>query len=155
MGPPLIRRSVAGHLGRGVLLAIVVVMATTFVVGSVAFSHHVATALGTAGTSDPELGAVAGTITIASDLGGATTPTAVGAELVDVAGSVRGVATASGTFDQPVSFRLSAEDQPDRPVQLRGLVFSSAFSDGWELVEGRGSDRLRRDRRRCRGPVGR
>lgn len=139
MPVPLVRRNVAAHIGRSVLLGLVVVMATTFVVGSLGFSRHVGTVLGAAqGAADgSSLGAVAGTITVASDLGGATTPTALSGDLIPRAQAVAGVATASGTFDQPVQWDVSAEEQPDRPVQLRGLAFSAALDDTWEVIEGR------------------
>ncbi len=79
-----------------------------------------------------------GTISVTAGADGATTATAIDDSVTETVRSTDGVLEAFGVLDQPVSFRVSSREQPDRPVQLRGLVLSSAWDPNrWQVVEGR------------------
>ena len=54
---------------------------------------------------------------------------------------VTGVGQANPNYDQPLSFVVPADQQPERPPVLRGVVLSSTSDPArWRLVEGRFPD---------------
>lgn len=80
----------------------------------------------------------AGSVLISPRSDDMTAATAIDESVLDTVRATEGVLTANGLFDQPVSFALRADQQPERPVQLRGLVLSSVYDDSrWQLLEGR------------------
>lgn len=80
-----------------------------------------------------------GSLVITSSAAGATEPTALSAALVARAGSVDGVLTAGGTYEQPIAVQIPRGSQDDRPPAFRGLVFTSAWDPArWRIVAGSG-----------------
>ncbi|MEZ5383334.1 MAG: FtsX-like permease family protein [Microthrixaceae bacterium] len=83
-------------------------------------------------------GLPAGAVTIAAPAGGVTQTTAVDESLLGLVRASDGVLEATGTYDQPIGVRLLPGQQAEVPVVLRGLVFTSAWSEErWRLTAGR------------------
>ena len=114
---------------------IAVAVAVAFCTAGFGFSEQLSVQLG----GDDGLGDFpVGTLTVSADTSGATAATAIDDELVAQVESVPGVLGAFGVLDQPVAFSVRRSQQPDRPVQLRGLVVSSSWDDRrWRIVDGR------------------
>jgi putative ABC transport system permease protein len=116
-------------------------LSVSFCVAAFEFAALIGTALG---TSPDEPGATAtteavpdGAIVLTARTSSVTTATALDDELLVRVRAVDGVLAATGTFDQPVAFRLLPSEQPERPVALRGVVFSAALEPPWSVVSGR------------------
>ena len=136
MGAPLVRRELRGRPGRMAFLFTAVTAAVAFCTAGFGFSDQLSVQL--SGDDEALLSFPVGTITVSADSGGTTQATAIDDTLVERVQAVDGVLGAFGVLDQPVAFNVRARQQPDRPVQLRGLVLSSAWDENrWELVEGR------------------
>lgn len=113
-----------------------VAVAVAFCTAGFGFSHQLSVQL--SGDDEALLSFPIGTITVSADTDGATTATAIDDSLVEQVQSIDGVAGAFGVLDQPVAFSVRRRQQPDRPVQLRGLVLSSSWDPNrWTLLEGR------------------
>jgi len=79
-----------------------------------------------------------GTVVIAAASGDLTTRTALDASLIQLVRTQPGVATATGGYDQPVSFSVSRSDSLGRPPLFRGLLLSSTFDSAtWKVDAGR------------------
>ena len=119
-------------------LLVTVAVAVAFCTAAFGFSEQLTVQL-TSGEGEPAaLTLPEGTITVTPNTTGTATASAIDDGLVDRVRGTDGVVEAFGILDQPVSFRVSARQQPDRPVQLRGLVLSSTWDPRrWAVVEGR------------------
>lgn len=137
MRAALITTELRRRSGRFAWLLVAATVAVTFGVAAFGFASQVS---GMLGTDAVEVGSLipAGTITVTVDSRSLTTATALDRELVDRIRRTEGVALAEGTFDQPVQFRIPRGSQDERPVALRGLVLSAAWSpERWRVVDGR------------------
>lgn len=136
---PIARRSAVARRGQLLLIGVAVALSVALSVASFEFAELMGQALGTSGssTSTAVEEAPAGGVVLTARSSAVTTATALDDDLIAQVQAVDGVLVASGTFDQPVSFRLRASEQPERPATLRGVVFSAAFAPPWTLVSGR------------------
>ncbi|MDQ6797385.1 MAG: FtsX-like permease family protein [Actinomycetota bacterium] len=142
---PIARRSAVARCGQLLLIGVAVALAVAFSVASFEFAALIGQALGTnaaaaAPSTSPATSiedAPTGAVVLTARTSAVTTATALDEDLIGRVRAIDGVLLATGTFDQPVSFRLSESEQPDRPAALRGVVFSAAFEAPWTLVSGR------------------
>ena len=120
-------------------MIVAVTVAVGFTVGAFGFSTQLTKLLDPAATGANGLDALPqGAVVLTADTKAVTTATALDEELLATVRSVRGVAVAEGSYDQPIGFRLPAGSQPERPVILRGVVLSSTYSDQrWTIQVGR------------------
>ncbi|QXC60693.1 FtsX-like permease family protein [Aquihabitans sp. G128] len=138
MSPPIARRSAVARRGQLLLIGVAVALSVAFSVASFEFAALVGQALGTGTTTSTSVtDAPAGAVVLTARTSAATTSTALDDDLIGKVRAVDGVLVATGTFDQPVSFRLRAREQPERPAALRGVVFSGSFAEPWTLTSGR------------------
>ncbi|CAN5728624.1 FtsX-like permease family protein [soil metagenome] len=138
MSLPIARRSAVARRGQLLLIGVAVTMSVALSVASFEFAALIGRALGaTTSTSATIEDAPSGAVVLTARTSAVTTSTALDEDLVDQVRGIDGVLLATGTFDQPVSFRLRARQQPERPAALRGVVFSAAFQAPWTLVSGR------------------
>jgi len=136
---PIARRSAVARRGQLLLIGVAVALSVALSVASFEFAALVGQALGTTTTSSTTSieDAPSGAVVLTARTSAVTTSTALDEDLISRVRAIDGVLLATGTFDQPVSFRLRAREQPDRPAALRGVVFSAAFEAPWTLVSGR------------------
>jgi putative ABC transport system permease protein len=114
-----------------------VTAAVGFTSGAFGFSEQLSRVLSPSSSTAQDL-IPDGSVVLTARTGGLTTATALDDALTGRVRSMRDVLAATGTYDQPVSFRLTEDQQPDRPVQLRGLVMSSTFDPArWHVDVGR------------------
>lgn len=139
MSPPLARRSAWARRGQLALIGAAVALSVALSVASFEFAELMGRALGTGASSPAAVlqQTPAGAVVVTARTSGVTTATALDDALVARIRAVDGVLVASGAYDQPVSFRLRASEQPERPATLRGVVFSAAFAPPWRIVSGR------------------
>ena len=138
MPVPLVRRELRHRPGRVALLVATVTVAVAFTTAAFGFAAQVSVQLDPQDTDLGSLTLPEGTVVVTPRTTGITTATSIDETLLQTVRSTPGVLTANGVYDQPVSFAVSAEEQPDRPVQLRGLVLSSAWDpQRWTVVDGR------------------
>lgn len=139
MSPPIARRSAAARRGQLALIGCAVSLSVALSVASFEFAHLMGEALGTQGATPAAVveDAPAGAVVLTARTSAATASTALDDDLIARVRAVDGVLEATGTFDQPVSFRLRGDRQPERPAALRGVVFSASFAPPWTVVAGR------------------
>lgn len=139
MSLPIARRSAVARRGQLLLIGVAVALSVALSVASFEFAALVGQALGTTTTSSTTSieDAPSGAVVLTARTSAVTTSTALDEDLIGRVRAIDGVLLATGTFDQPVSFRLREREQPDRPAALRGVVFSAAFEAPWTLVSGR------------------
>ena len=137
---PIARRSALARRGQLLLIGVAVALSVALSVASFEFAALIGQALGTTTSSatTPSIqDAPSGAVVLTARTSAVTTSTALDENLIGRVRAIDGVLLATGTFDQPVSFRLQGFEQPDRPAALRGVVFSAAFEVPWTLVSGR------------------
>ncbi len=139
MSAPLVRRELRARPGRALMVLATVIVAVAFTTGAFGFTEQLdrllapAEGAGAAVSSLPE-----GTVVVTADTDGLSTATALDDRLIATVRAVPGVASADGSYDQPVAFDVDWGQQRDRPGLLRGLLLSSQDDPArWRVVEGR------------------
>jgi putative ABC transport system permease protein len=139
VSPPIARRSAWARRGQLALIGAAVALSVALSAASFEFAALMGRALGTGASSPAAVlqQTPAGAVVVTARTSSVTTATSLDDDLVARIRAVDGVLVASGAYDQPVSFRLRASEQPERPATLRGVVFSAAFAPPWRIVSGR------------------
>jgi putative ABC transport system permease protein len=115
-----------------------VAVAVAFTTGAFGFSEQLGRILAPSEGIESFVGFPEGTVVVTADDGGLATVTALDEALLGRIRAVSGVASATGSYDQPVAFDVRERRQPDRPGLLRGVVLSSTWDEArWRVVDGR------------------
>lgn len=135
----LVLREIAARRGRFAWLAIAVTVAVAFTVGATGFAARLTSNLTTAGEASRQAELLPqGSVVVTATTASITTATALSDQLIATIRATPGVATAEGSYDQPVAFRLPPGTQRERPVMLRGVVLSSTLDERrWTVAAGR------------------
>jgi putative ABC transport system permease protein len=115
-----------------------VVVAVAFTTGAFGFSEQLSRLLAPSDSVEAATTLPEGTVVVTAETAGLATATALDDQLLERIRAVDGVASAEGSYDQPVAFDVGWRGPVDRPQTLRGVVLSSTFRpERWSIVEGR------------------
>ncbi|UDY37096.1 ABC transporter permease [Dermatobacter hominis] len=138
MPAPLVRRELRARPGRVLMVFATVVVAVAFTTGAFGFSEQLSRLLAPSDSVQAANTLPEGTVVVTAETAGLATATALDDQLLDRIRAVDGVASAEGSYDQPVAFEVGWRGPVDRPQTLRGVVLSSTYQpQRWSIVEGR------------------
>jgi putative ABC transport system permease protein len=138
MPAPLVRRELRARPGRALMVFVTVVVAVAFTTGAFGFSEQLSRLLAPSDSVQEAVTLPEGTVVVTAETAGLATATALDEQLLQRVRAVEGVASAEGSYDQPVAFEVGWYGPVDRPQTLRGVVLSSTCDpDRWSVVEGR------------------
>ena len=138
MSAPLVRREFRARPGRLLLVLVTVVVAVAFTSGAFGFSEQLTRLLQPADDVQDALALPEGTVIVTGRTDGLSAATALDDSLLDKVRAIDGVASAQGSYDQPVAFDVPWGVDWSRPGLIRGLVITSNYDpDNWSIVEGR------------------
>ncbi|MFI5044233.1 MAG: hypothetical protein ACHQDC_05530, partial [Acidimicrobiales bacterium] len=137
MSAPLVRREFRARPGRLLLVLVTVVVAVAFTSGAFGFSEQLTRLLQPADDVQGSLALPEGTVIVTGRTDGLSAATALDESLLGKVRAVDGVASAQGSYDQPVAFDVPWGNW-SRPGLIRGLVITSNYDPAnWSIVEGR------------------
>ena len=138
MSAPLVRREFRARPGRLLLVFVTVVVAVAFTSGAFGFSEQLTRLLQPADDVQDALALPEGTVIVTGRTDGLSAATALDDSLLDKVRAIDGVASAQGSYDQPVAFDVPWGVDWSRPGLIRGLVITSNYDPAnWSIVEGR------------------
>ena len=134
MSAPLVRRELRARPGRVFMVFATVVVAVAFTTGAFGFSEQLSRLLAPSDSVEAVTTLPEGTVVVTAETSGLATATALDDRLLERIRGVDGVASAEGSFDQPVAFEVGWHGPGDRPRsgpcsphRLRGAADGRCF----------------------------